>query len=427
MKSIRIILTILFLSVLVTPVFAAITVVGDQLHVDTAAYTVLFDRGTITRLHNKRTGETHTLPLDTNQGLGKQTAILSNTQHFEARWDSEIHIEQIDARHANILFRRGGNQIRLSIAVDPTNNDLLIGGEGVSEVAAVYAMQWCIENLDSPNLNLIIPSNHIGFIEHSSDIGGINLGYPGYHWEAQLAIVESERGGFYVRGTDTTFRFKELNYQRDDTSFGLAFRTMNQAPWDTLTSAKSVTWRFNTYAGEWCVPAQIYRDWMEAAFKPWRLSDMPEWVRDIGLVVMHPAINKDFLAPLAQQVDPTKTLIYMGAEWRKYGHDVNDPDFTSLHENFEGFVDTRPTTRISTHAARQHSQLLAHPSDFMPNSSNTKSDTRMASCPVGDGTTSATRNGMPISVLAVLNSETCLSNNLRRCGTTTVLTPFISM
>ena len=337
MRTIRIILTIFLLAPL--PVFAAITVVGDQLHVDTPAYTVLFDRGTITRLHNKRTGETYTLPLDTNQGLGKQTAILSNTQHFEARWDSEIHIEQIDARHVEILFRRGANQIRLSIAVDPTNNDLLIGGEGVSEVAAVYAMQWCIENLNLQNLSVIIPSEHTPVIDASSDIGGISLDYPGYEWEAQLAIVESERGGFYVRGTDTTFRFKELVYQRDDATFGLAFRTKNQAPWDALTSAKSVTWRLNTYAGEWCVPAQIYRDWMEAAFKPWRLSNMPEWVRGIGLVVMHPAINKDVLVSLAQQVDPTKTLIYMGAQWRKHGHDVNLPDFTSLHENFEGFVE----------------------------------------------------------------------------------------
>ena len=79
----------------------------------------------------------------------------------------------------------------------------------------------------------------------------------------------------------------------------------------TLTTATSVTWRFNTYVGDWCVPAQIYRDWMEQAFDPWRLSDVPPWVNDIGLVVYHSKLDKEILKPLAELVDPTKTLLYL--------------------------------------------------------------------------------------------------------------------
>ena len=199
MPTKRILLTILSLSLLVAPVLADITILGDKLQVDTAAYTVLFGRGTITHVHNKRTGETYTAPLDDTPGLGKQTAVLSSIQHFWARWDAEIQIEKIDARQAEIMFRRGGNEIRLSIAIAPNNNDLLIGGEGVSEASNVDGMQWCIDNLDVQNLSVIIPSQNVQVIDASSGIDYRNFPYPSYNWEAQLAIVRSERGGFYVR------------------------------------------------------------------------------------------------------------------------------------------------------------------------------------------------------------------------------------
>ena len=57
---------------------------------------------------------------------------------------------------------------------------------------------------------------------------------------------------------------KSLHYEKDIESFALGFETQNQAPFDALTSAQSVvTWRLNTYTGDWRVPARQYRDWME--------------------------------------------------------------------------------------------------------------------------------------------------------------------
>ena len=169
--------------------------------------------------------------------------------------------------------------------------------------------------------------------------------YPSIFWQAQLAIVESERGGFYVRGADTTFKFKRMEYESNPRSFGLSFGTRNHAPWDTLTTAESITWRFNTYAGDWCVPAQIYRDWMEEAFHPWRIADMPSWVGNIGLIatvhVVH--ANIDILDELAKFVDPTKTLLSF-TNWRVERHDVNHPDYSNASEKFERLLE----------AARQH-------------------------------------------------------------------------
>ena len=323
--------------------FAEITIDGETVHVETAAYTVQFDRGVITHIHNKLTAETYTLSPDINRmpDFRARTGMLRRgISTHEARI---VEIQKVNPDQVEMLFRRGGNEIRLLVGIDPDTEDLLISGDCVSDTPGASGMQWGIENLNLSNLRLIIPSERRQIVDAASGFKYRDFRYPSTHWEAQLAIIEAERGGFYIRGTDKTFQFKELNYQSDTDSFGLGVRTHNQAPWDTLTSAKSVTWRLNTYAGDWCVPAQIYRDWMEEAFDPWRLSDMPAWVCDIGLVVVHPTLNKEVLKPLAEAVDPTKTLLYV-TDWRKGGHDVNHPDYSNPHEKFEGVLE----------AARQH-------------------------------------------------------------------------
>ena len=82
---------------------------------------------------------------------------------------------------------------------------------------------------------------------------------------------------------------------------------------------------------------------MEGAFDPWSFSEVPPWVKDIGLVIIHFLLDEEMLPSLAEVVDPTKTLLYL-LDWRKEGHGINHPDFSNPHEKFEGFLET----------ARQH-------------------------------------------------------------------------
>ena len=345
-NPIRILIGVMLISLfnLIT-VFAEITIDGETTYVETDGYKVQFDRGVITHLHNKLTGETYTLPFDINRnpGFRAETGILGRHHSVWARHAHTVETRKIDSDNAEIVFRRDGNEIRLLIGIDSDTDELLIGGKGVSDRSGIYGMQWGIENLNISNLRLIIPSERRQIVDAASGVKYRNFRYPSYYWEAQLAIIEAERGGFYVRGTDKTFQFKNLNYQSDGDSFGLGFQTHNHAPWETLTSAQSVTWRLNTYAGDWCIPAQIHRDWMEEAFDPWKLSNMPAWINDIGFVAVHSTLNKEVLELLAELVDPTKTLLYL-TDWREGGHDVNHPDYSTPHKRFEGVLET----------ARQH-------------------------------------------------------------------------
>ena len=323
----RIRLICLPLILLTTYATADITIDGNTIHVETNNYKVQFNYGAITYLHNKLTGETYTLPLEHIYEI--QAAILGRNKNFWARQSHTVETQKIDANTAETRFREGGNEIRLVISIEPDTQDLLITLDGNADTPGVYCYPV---GYRQPGPCKSKTHNSIGkvpLLDATSVIKRRSFLYPSTSWAAQLAIVESEGGGFYFRSTDTTFTFKELSYWRFPDKFGLNISTQNQAPWDTLTTVTSVTWRLNTYAGDWCVPAQMYREWMEQSFESWRPSDVPSWVSDIGLVVIHSkhGLNAELLPSLAKLVDPTKTLLYL-TDWRKDRHALNYPDYT---------------------------------------------------------------------------------------------------
>ena len=317
---------------------AEVQIIDNSVFVETDTYQVQFTDGVITHLSNKLTEETYTLPL----GVGGVTGFRGRSgllkRDGRSIWTDQATLTEarkIAPLKAEIVFRQERNEFRLFIGVDARSGDLLIEQEGTSEIAGAYGIQWGCVNLNSRNLDLILPAEGGQVIDSTTPVTSRSFNYPG-SWEVQLAILQGEQGGFFVRGTDETFQFKALHYEKDIESFALGFETQNQAPFDALTSAKSVVWRLNTYTGGWRVPARQYRDWMERTFEPWRLDEMPTWVQDIGLVVIC-SLDTNMLDLLAEQIYPTKTLLYV-VGWRKDGYDVNYPDYTAKPE-FGNFVE----------------------------------------------------------------------------------------
>ena len=298
-----------------------ITIDGETVHVETAGYSVRFDRGVIDYIHNKLTDETYTL----SEPHGKKgvTGLLFN-RYFWERENILTHRARAELisstlmgpRRAELLFREEGTEVRLLIGVDPHTDDLLIDMEGLSDTPGVIGMQWGISYLDIQNLSVIAPVDGGQMIDATTDVNYKYYPYPfsGTGWEAQLAIVQGAGGGFYVRNTDNTFQFKQFIYDRLENSVALNFGTHNQAPFDTYTTGNTRLWRFNIYAGDWRVPARLYRDWMEQAFDAKRLSEKAVWVEDITLFVGSARsyiwlTNTKFLDALATWVDPTKTVV----------------------------------------------------------------------------------------------------------------------
>ncbi|MXZ00291.1 hypothetical protein F4Y93_06450 [Candidatus Poribacteria bacterium] len=131
-----------------------------------------------------------------------------------------------------------------------------------------------------------------------------------------------------MHSTDTTYRFKEIRYKQSGEYFGISFRTDNLAPFREKKEITWITWRLNAYRGDWQVPAEIYRNWMENAFQP---KQPPTWVKDIELVIYFTVMDMDTLSLLASHVNPSKTLLYL-TNWRIGGWDENFPDYTPRPE-----------------------------------------------------------------------------------------------
>ena len=195
---------------------AEITIDGETVHVETDNYEVQFDRGVITYIHNKHTNTTYTLPGEGKRGW---TGLLRHP-HF---WRDEnistsshrttlVSATRITPLKAELLFRQDETDIYLFIEIDPITNDLLINMEGVSDTPGVVGMQWGVSYLDSQNVSVIAPIDGGRILTETSLSTYVDNPYPfsSRGWEAQLAIVQSQRGGFYIRNTDSTLQFKRF-------------------------------------------------------------------------------------------------------------------------------------------------------------------------------------------------------------------------
>ena len=333
---------------------ADITIDGKTLHVETDNYEVQFDRGVITYIHNKHTDTTYTL---SGEGRRGWTGLLRHRDFWRdenistsSHRTTLVSATRITPLKAELLFRQDETDIYLFIEIDPVTDDLLIDMEGVSGIPGVIGMQWGCGYLDINNLSVILPIEGGRVLDATSTYQYHPYPSSGWGWEAQLAIVQGEHGGFYVRNTDNTFQFKRLIFNRLDNGAALHFGTYNQAPFDSYKTGQSQLWRFNTYAGDWRVPARRYRDWMEHVFDARRLSEKS--VEDVTLFVGS-ALNAiwlthtRFLDALATRVDPTKTVV-MAKEWS------NPQDWSIDSANHHPVYEPMPELRNFLEVAKRH-------------------------------------------------------------------------
>ena len=79
-------------------------------------------------------------------------------------------------------------------------------------------------------------------------------------WEAGLAILQSDSGGFYIHTEDTGYRYKALKTGTNKDPFILGFDTEAYGPIDNNLAAGGLSWRINVHKGDWQVPAERYRN-----------------------------------------------------------------------------------------------------------------------------------------------------------------------
>jgi len=215
----------------------------------------------------------------------------SSVQTYEAF--SELDAAQAEARYE----------------LDAATGDLLIRQTARTAASGLWGVGWWIADIPL-DYAILIPGGSGLRLTRETPGPTFQHDYP-FSWEAQLVVVEGPQGGFYAWSDDTQGRFKRLIVERRPSGWRIGLITLNDAPFDNLTTCESVTWHLNTYTGAWRVPARRYRDWLQQTYQLVPVAQrQPAWAQNIrGCVIM--GLDTDILEALPTYFDPTQTLLYL--------------------------------------------------------------------------------------------------------------------
>ena len=326
------------LFVLLTPAYSSTLEINEQgdVFVNTERYLVFFEDGAITLFHNKLTEETYT------QNEYRVDTWL-RVEHRRLKPEHLVpEIKRISPFECQLIYRDSWSdphnnevELHLFIGIDSQTGDLLVRQRAFSEMGGINAVMWGLSNLSHTVADVIAPVYGGQILTEESK----RYHYPG-SWEAQLAILQGQRGGVFVRSDDTQYHFKTLEYSTEGDSFGLNFWQIPPVPFEHQKQVTTATWRLNAYQGDWHVPALAYQEWMHEVLRPVDRAQMPDWVDDIELVITHAdpleKVGVSVIRILYRLVDPEKTLLYVTG-WRKPGWRWNYPDYTPT-DNFGEFL-----------------------------------------------------------------------------------------
>ena len=297
---------------------------GD-IFAETDRYQVRLYKGIIIHMHNKLTKETYTRPARTDEKLsGMRGPRESEIEYYLApEWEIEgadaLEVEKISPLAVKLTARWHQSTLLMWVVIDVPTGDLIIRQEGFSDQTGISTIGWGIGNLDYNLVSSIVPGR-MGNIMKSEHTDHFYWTYPGV-WEAPLAVVQGTLGGCFVMSEDETDQLKAWDYRPAPKSntFGIGFHTHNFFPFEDRQHITSATWRFNTYSGDWQVPAETYRQGMIQRNAS-RVVRPPAWVKDIQLVVMYCSLHRPQHIPrmldfLAQQINPKNVLIYCRTGW----------------------------------------------------------------------------------------------------------------
>ncbi|MDE0485160.1 MAG: dockerin type I domain-containing protein [Candidatus Poribacteria bacterium] len=320
-----IIAIVVLLFVFVGDGYSNTLVVDEQgdIFAETDRYQVRLYKGIIIHMHNKLTKETYTRPARTDEKLsGMRGTRESEIEYYLApEWEIDradsVKVEKIAPLEAKLTARWNQSTLLMWVVIDVRTGDLIIRQEGFSDQTGISTIGWGVGNLDYDQVSSIVPGR-FGEIMNEQHLEHLYWTYP-HWWRAPLAIVQGTLGGCFVMSEDETDQFKAWDYRPAPKSntFGIGFHTHNFFPFEDHQQITSAIWRFNTYRGDWQVPAKRYRQGMMARNES-RVAPKPAWVKDIKLVVIYCSMNRNYIRMLdflAQQINPKNVLIFCRGGW----------------------------------------------------------------------------------------------------------------
>lgn len=311
-----------------------ITIQENKIIADTKTQTVVFVDGRLTQVKSKLDGKYYLndsaqrdIPI-TLVYASDRTLPLGKVENCQT--ETTVYSDHM----VNISYGTWNGHGELLIEEETETGAVCITPSVHSSRPGVLACRWEMYGLD-PELTMTLPFLQ-GFQARLDDPilkWDIfkDLRYP-YRWEENFVAFGTALGGLWVYNEGDRNRFKFLRVGNKETPYCAAFDAQNYGPVEDLLSAGGVTWKINTYAGDWTVPVNHYRRILMAD-PAWRKSSatLPDWFDDIKLVYCWCPTDEKILDTLSQYIDPKHVLIHL-PHWRIHKYDQQYPDYTASPE-----------------------------------------------------------------------------------------------
>ncbi len=316
---------------------STVLVRGDNIHVTTSTLTATLKNGLLTSLKSKISGEEFISAFDTGSFSALQILYpASELTDISISNFGKLTINQISEQKAEIILQSWHGDGVISISADDETGDLLIEPSAYSSRPGVLACRWNMPGIRH-DLDLVAPLfQGVKLKLDDSLIRDSRWMWP-MTWEAGLAILQSDSGGFYIHTEDTGYRYKALKTGTNKDPFILGFDTEAYGPIDNNLAAGGLSWRINVHKGAWQVPAERYRNWLWNAFDLKKEEEKRKsWIYDVKFAVSWCPGDPSVLDALAKKTDPSKVLLHF-PDWRTDIYDQNYPTYTAS-EKAKSFI-----------------------------------------------------------------------------------------
>ncbi len=198
--------------------------VQDQrISVETSTLTAVIEKGFLTSLKSRATGEEFLRPFDVSQGPALQLLYRGGeTVPVDESRFGRITCRQLSGERAEVIFHAWEGDGVIAVSVDAETGDLILEPSAYSSRPGVRACRWTLKGL-RPDLELVAPFfQGVKLKLEDPLIKGSRWDWP-FSWEAGLAILQGPGSGCWVHTQDDRYRYKALQVgaEADTQSLGL--------------------------------------------------------------------------------------------------------------------------------------------------------------------------------------------------------------
>lgn len=300
---------------------------GGTIQVETGTLSAVIEKGFLTSLKSKATGEEQIAAFDRKQSdalqlIYRQGEIVDvGEQRF-----GQIESRQVSDKRAEVIFHNWNGDGVIAVSADAETGDLIIEPGAFSSRPGVRACRWVLKGL-KPGTKLAAPLYQgVSLPLDDTLVRNTHWAWP-MGWEAGLAVFQTGEGGFWVHCEDDRYRYKAMHVGSAADANMVGFDTEGYGPMDDNLAAGGLAWRVNVYRGDWKVPASRYRDWLWKAYSldKEELRRQP-WIHQLGMAISWCPGDIAILEAIAKQADPKKVLIHF-SNWRTDAYDENYPTY----------------------------------------------------------------------------------------------------